>query len=257
MRKMLPALALLPFALFAGQALADQCEHSAPRNLQLDLRGVKAVQFDIGPHELNVAASPNAKAAVSGRACASDAGRLEALTLTQQRIGDKLIVTAERRDTLNFSWGNQYAYLDLHATVPDNVMVQLKVGSGDAIVTGASALSLDVGSGDVKARNIRGLVTADLNSGDIELDTIGSLQILSVGSGDLDARRVARGVTIGSIGSGDVDVRDVGGDVTAERIGSGDLDVNDVRGNLQVDRVGSGSVGHSGIVGRTSVPQDD
>ncbi|MGO4220469.1 DUF4097 family beta strand repeat-containing protein [Lysobacter sp. TAF61] len=248
------SFSLLPVA----HAGTPQCLHTEARNLQLDLAGVKTVVFDIGPHDLIVTATPNARGAVDGKACASDADRLKDLTLTQQRVGDKLMVTAERSDGITFNWsGNHYAYLDLKASVPDNVMVQLKVGSGDAQVKGASALSIDLGSGDVEARDIRGLVTADLNSGDIKLDSIGSLQVLSVGSGDFTARRIGRGATVGSIGSGDVELVDVDGDVSVDRIGSGDLDVRNVRGNLTVHRVGSGSVDHSGVSGRTDVPQDN
>ncbi|GAA5072728.1 DUF4097 family beta strand repeat-containing protein [Lysobacter panacisoli] len=258
MRKMLPAIALLPLALFAGQAFADECKHSEPRNLQLDLAGVKSVMFDIGPHDLVVNARPGAKAAVQGKACASNPDRLKQLTLTQQRVGDRLVVTAERDDIVNFSFGSaNYAYLMLEASVPDNLLVHLKVGSGDARVSGASALSADVGSGDVEARNIRGQVTADVGSGDIELDTIGSLHVLEVGSGDIKARRISGGATIGRIGSGDVELRDVGGDVSADKIGSGDLDAYAVGGNLTVRKVGSGSVGHSGVRGKVDVPRDE
>ncbi|MDI9239693.1 hypothetical protein QLQ15_12340 [Lysobacter sp. LF1] len=258
MRKMLPALALLPLALFAGQALADECLHSEPRNLQLDLTGIKSVLFDIGPHELVVNAAPGAKGAIQGKACASDPDRLKGLTVTQRREGDRLVVTAERESVLQISFGgSHYGYLVLNASVPDNLLVHLKVGSGDARVTGASALSADVGSGEVEARNIRGQVTAEVNSGEIELDTIGSLHVLSVGSGDLKARRVKGGAVIGSIGSGAAKLRDIGGDVSADKIGSGDLDANNVAGNLTVRKVGSGSVDHSDVRGRVDVPQDD
>lgn len=277
MRKPTVAFALLPLALFAGQAFADECKHSEPHNLTLDFNGVKTVMLDIGPHDLTVTASPGAKGAVQGKACASNPDRLKELTLTQKRVGDKIIVTAERADTISISFGSaNYAYLSLNATVPDNVLVQLDVGSGDARVSGAAAMSADVGSGDVEARNIRGLVTADVNSGDIELDTIGSLRVLSVGSGDLTARRVKTNVDVGSVGSGDVDLRDVGGNVSIEsigsggleaqkvggnviagKIGSGGLDAHDVAGNLTVRRVGSGGVDHSGVRGTVSVPSND
>jgi DUF4097 and DUF4098 domain-containing protein YvlB len=252
------ALSLSAALVPAAHAATPQCQHSEARNLQLDLAGVKAVVFDIGPHDLIVTASPGARSAIDGKACASDAGRLKDLRLTQQRVGDKLVVTAERSDGITFNFGgNHYAYLDIKASIPDSVPVQLKVGSGDARVTGATSLSIDLGSGDVEARDIRGLVTADLNSGDIELDTIGSLKVLSVGSGDFSARRIGRGAEVGSIGSGDVELIDVGGDVNVDRIGSGDLDVRDVRGNLSVRHVGSGSVDHSGVSGRADVPQDN
>ncbi|HEY0660002.1 MAG TPA: hypothetical protein VGD21_01565, partial [Lysobacter sp.] len=71
MRKPTVAFALLPLALFAGQACADECKHSEPHNLTLDFNGVKTVMFDIGPHDLTVTASPGAKGAVQGKACAS------------------------------------------------------------------------------------------------------------------------------------------------------------------------------------------
>ena len=77
------------------------------------------------------------------------------------------------------------AYMKLSSTLPDHINVQLKVGSGDATVIGAPILSADVGSGDVQARNIRGLVAASVGSGDIDLKDIGALQVISVGSGDL------------------------------------------------------------------------
>ncbi|HEY5850742.1 MAG TPA: DUF4097 family beta strand repeat-containing protein [Lysobacter sp.] len=252
------ALPLALSLLSTAQAATPYCQHTEARNLKLDLAGVKAVVFDIGPHDLVVTASPNPRNAIDGKACASDADSLKDVRLSQQRLGDKLVVTAERTDGISFNFGgNHYAYLDLKASIPDNVLVQLKVGSGDAQVIGASALSIDLGSGDVDARDIRGLVTAHLNSGDIKLDTIGSLQVLSVGSGDFTARRIGRGASVGSIGSGDVELIDVVGDVSVDRIGSGDLDVRNVRGNLSVHRVGSGSVDHSGVSGRTDVPQDN
>lgn len=248
---------LLPLALLSHAAMAQEhCQFSEPRSLQLDLSGVKAVVFEVGPHDVNITASSNAKPAVTGRACASDASRLKDLTLTQKRVGDKLVVTARRENDLSFNFGSNYAYLKLEASVPDNLLVNLKVGSGDARIRGAAAISADVGSGDIEARSIRGLVTADVGSGDIDLDDIGSLQVVSVGSGDLKARRIARDASVGSIGSGDVELHQVGGNVTLDSVGSGDFDVRDVRGTLTVRRVGSGSVDHSGVAGTVTVPRE-
>ena len=49
----LGALLLLPLAAQADDA---QCKHQQPRNLQLDLAGVKTVMFDIGANDLDVRA---------------------------------------------------------------------------------------------------------------------------------------------------------------------------------------------------------
>ncbi|MGH8081251.1 MAG: DUF4097 family beta strand repeat-containing protein [Lysobacter sp.] len=250
------SLALLSTALMlplAAQAY-DRCDNSQPRNLQLNLAGVKAVVFEIGSDDLIVKGAAGAKGSVDGRACASNASDLAGLTLSQRREGDKLIVTAEHRDKINLKF-NGYRYMKLNANVPDNLMVQLKVGSGDASVENVAALSAHVNSGDIKIDRVRGLVAASVGSGDIVLDNVGSLQLIRLGSGDLKGRAIAGDVKIGSVGSGDVELRQVGGSVDLERLGSGDLDVDGVRGNLHVARVGSGSVNHRGVAGRVDVPK--
>src|SRR3546814_7981172 len=60
----LGALLLLPLAANA----ADQhCEHSQPRNLQLDMAGVKTVVFEIGANDLDVRAVAAPGNTVEGR----------------------------------------------------------------------------------------------------------------------------------------------------------------------------------------------
>ena len=274
MRKSLfPLLLLLPTAAFAT---SPECKHSQARQLQLDLAGVKTVVFDIGSHELLVQSAPGAKASLQGKACTSDERRLEGLLLTQQKTGDKLLVKARSEGNFNSVFlGNNYAYMKLSSTLPDTINVQLKVGSGDATVTGAPTLSADVGSGDVQARNIRGLVAASVGSGDIELKDIDALKVISVGSGDLVARNVngttqvgsigsgdftlggAKGdVRIDSIGSGDAEVRDVSGNVSVGSLGSGDLSITEIRGDFHLEKKGSGSVNHSGVTGNVTVPRE-
>lgn len=249
---LLSAALLLPLAAQAD----ERCDHSQPRNLQLDLSGVKAVVFELGSDDLAIEGVAGAKARVEGRACSSDPAGLAGLSVTQRREGDKLVVTAEHKDKFRFNF-NGYRYMKLRATVPDNVAVQLKVGSGDASVDNVAALSADVNSGDIGIKRVRGLVTASVGSGDIDLERIGSLYLIRLGSGDLKGRDIAQGVKIGSVGSGDVELSRVGGSVELERIGSGDLEVDNVRGDLRVARVGSGDVRHSGVGGRVDIPKND
>ncbi len=271
----LGALLLLPLAAQASGD--DHCEHGEPRNLQLDLAGVKTVVFDIGGNDLDVRASASPGNKVEGRACASNQKDLARLVLTQERTGDRLLVHARREGNFGGIFlGNHYAYMKLRASVPDTVAVQLKVGSGDASVDGARVASVDAGSGDVRASRIRGELTAAIGSGDLEADDIGSLHLLSIGSGDASFRNVrgaskvgsvgsgdlgisaTRGpVEIGSVGSGDVDLADIGGSVTVGSIGSGDIDADGVRGGLTVRSVGSGDVGHRNVSGRIDLPRKD
>ena len=269
---------VLVSALAAAPAVASECRHSAPRSLELDLAGAKTVMFDVGPHELRVDAGPSADTRIgtlAGQACASDADRLDELTVTQERDGDRLIVRLRRDDALaGFGLGKRYAYLRVEAGVPDDVLVQLQVGSGDAWLAGAAAASADVGSGDVELKRIVGRATVKVGSGDIAIEDAGALKVLSIGSGDVEAsglrgdaevgsigsgdfslRRSTGGVSIGSIGSGDADLVDIGGSVRVDSIGSGDLHARGVGGDLTVSSTGSGSVDHSGVRGAVDLPR--
>src|SRR5690606_28856235 len=147
------ARALLPLAAPAGD---DDCKHSQPRNLQLDMAGVKTVVFEIGANDLDVRAAATPGNAVQGRACASHEDDLSRLVLTQRKSGDRLVVTAERKGKFGgiSLFGDRYAYMKLQASVPDDIAVQLEVGSGDASVDGARSARIDTGSGDVRATRI-------------------------------------------------------------------------------------------------------
>ena len=267
---LLAGLMLAPLSAFA----ADRCEHMAPQDLKLDLAGAKAVVFEVNSHELRLTTKPGKEGALTGRACASSDKVLKQLRLSQQRQGDKLVVKLERENTFSM-FGNQYGYLDITGTVPDNVPVQLRVGSGDASVDGASIVSADVGSGDVIVRRTRGLVAAKVASGDIEVDDAGSLKVIGISSGDLDAKHIRGAVEVGDIGSGDFDLdgatgdvrigsigsggarlRDIGGSISVGSIGSGDVEARDVKGGLKVDRIGSGSVDHSNVAGPLVLPRE-
>lgn len=253
---MIRTLAVASLLLLPLTALADepQCKFNAPRDLKLDVAGAKAIVFEVNQHDLVLQAGPGA-AQLGGRACASNADWLPQLTVTQQKVGDKLVVKLQRENQ-GLSWnmsGNSYAYLDLRGTLPDNVLVQMKVGSGDASVTGAHSLSADVGSGDIKLREIKGLVTAAIGSGDVELDGAGGLNLLSVGSGDFNARNLRGKATVGTIGSGDLTLDGVAGNVDIRTVGSGDVDLRQVKGSVSLGNIGSGDFEADGVGGSVTV----
>src|SRR3546814_19600096 len=93
----LGALLLLPLAATA----ADQnCEHSQPRNLQLDMPGVKTVVLEIGANDLAVHAVAASGNKVAGRACAPREGHLSPLAQTHHKPSDPHVVTGEREGTI-------------------------------------------------------------------------------------------------------------------------------------------------------------
>jgi len=258
MRRILTAALLLaPFACFA----ASPCKYEAPRNLQLDLAGVHGVQIDVHSQDLHLTGSDGNKGlTLSGRACASSQAVLDKLQVTQRRDGDQLLIDIGGDGggfTFNLFGGDSYASLEVTMQLPANLPVTLRVGSGDADVTGVQQLQASVGSGDLHVRQLSGKLGASVGSGDVDATDIGSLDLGSVGSGDFKAEGVKGDARIGSIGSGDVTLRQVGGSVRADTLGSGDLDVSDVGGDFNLGAKGSGDVNHSGVKGKVSVPHDN
>ncbi|WP_243041785.1 DUF4097 family beta strand repeat-containing protein [Dyella sedimenti] len=254
MRRLL--LSALLFAPLASHAM--ECKYEAPRNLTLDLSGIREVEVDLHSHDLHLAGSDATKGgSVTGRACASDARLLDDLTVTQRREGDRLIVEAGGHGRMSFSlFGSNYTDLQLNMQLPTQMPVVLNVGSGDAWVTGMQRLESQVGSGDVHISKIAGPFRVSVGSGDVDATDIGSLDVGSVGSGDLKIDGVRGDARVGSVGSGDVTIHGVGGSVRVETLGSGDLRVRDVRGDFSVGAKGSGDVSHSGVQGKVSIPHD-
>lgn len=252
-RLLLAALLLAPLA-----SHADECKFEAPRNLTLDLAGVREIQIDLHSHELHVTGNDGAKGgSVTGRACASDKALLDDLTVTQHREGDRLIIEAGNRGRTVISlFKSNYTSLQLDAQLPSQIPVVLNVGSGDAWVTGVQRLTSTVGSGDLHVNRIAGPFSSSVGSGDVDAHEVGSLDIGSIGSGDIKVDTVRGDARVGSIGSGDVTVRNVSGSVRVDTLGSGDLRVQDVRGDLSVGAKGSGDVSHSGVQGKVNVPHD-
>lgn len=279
---LLVVAASLPFP-----ALASDCAHVRDIDLALDLAGVDTVVFEVGPHDLEVTASPGADGRLQGRACASQAIYLDHLEVTQARTGDRLVVRLRREELPDgfvsgvralggFVFGGHHAGFELAARIPEHLDVQLEVGSGDALVRGVASVAASVGSGDLEASDIAGRVKVSVGSGDVQLKDIGALRVDSIGSGDVTAARVRGDASVGSIGSGDFDLygaggdvevgsvgsgdagmRNVDGNVRVGSVGSGDIEATGVRGDLVVGGIGSGSVDHRGIGGRVDIPADD
>lgn len=262
----LAALLLAP-----GLALAAECQHSAPRALDLDLEGVSSIRFAVAGHTLQIEPG-SGQPSVSGKACSSDPEMLGAITVEQSRSGSELRV--ELKSEARFSgifFGRTYAYLDLAASLPADMPISLELGSGELEVRGmrtveaqvgsgdldlrdGSSLRLTVGSGDAEIANLDGTVEVEVGSGDVSIENVAGLRVFQVGSGDLEATDVRGDVHIERLGSGDIELTGIRGNVVVDRIGSGDLEVRDVTGGLRVVEIGAGDVDHRGVAGAVELP---
>lgn len=247
-----------------GTLAAQPCRYSAPRNATIDAAGLKQLSVKIGPDDLTLQGEAGmTKIAVHGTACASDENWLKDITIEAGRSGDAASVVAHdgHHGTVMSLFRSSYAYLKLDVRVPQSLAVKLKQGSGDTHATSLAALdaklgsgdldvddvagefALEMGSGDVKARNVGSFNLSRLGSGDVGVDGVqGDARIGSVGSGDLTLANVKRDMSIGSIGSGNIKLTGIGGSLRIDSISSGDLIVRNVTGNVTVGSISSGDV---------------
>ena len=249
---LLASLLLLPFAVQAR----DDCKFQAPRNLQLELSGVRSVQIDLRSYDLRLHGDSARGGELTGRACASSQELLDDLVVTQRRQGDVLIVQLGRDHSSHWGFGHNYSDLQVDLKLPPAIPVTLNGGSGDGWVDGMKQLDAHVGSGDLHVKNLDGPFSASVGSGSLDVSHVGSVELGSVGSGDFKAEDIKGNVRAGSIGSGSVSVTRVGGSVRVDTIGSGDLTAHDVAGDLSLGAKGSGDVNYSNVRGKVSVPRD-
>jgi DUF4097 and DUF4098 domain-containing protein YvlB len=263
---------------FVGQALANECKFSAPRNLDIDVAGLHVLAFKLGSSDLQLRGVPGlAKIEVRGRACATEESRLAGLTVDQSRAGDRVTVTPNQANEQTFNFfGSNYAYIDLEVRVPANLPIEVRSNSGDANIADIAALDFDSHSGDLILHHVRGDVAVEMHSGDVRADDVGSLEVRRSGSGDVHADNIRGDVKVGHVGSGDLGFDDVGksvhvesvgsgdltvnhahGDVEVGSIGSGDINVSDVGGNFVVRKAGSSEIHHRGVKGKVDVPKHD
>jgi DUF4097 and DUF4098 domain-containing protein YvlB len=274
--KLILALVLVALPLTAS---AEDCKFSAPRNADLDAAGLRSLQLTLGSTDLDIQSAPGLnKIEVRGTACASDEAKLKNLQVNARRNGDHATVdTGQSGGYMNISlFGSSYAYIKLQVRVPASLAINVDSGSGDVNATDLASLDFDSGSGDLIADHIAGALTLKLGSADVKARQVGSVELHGTGSGDvhvtgvqgnvhadhsgsgdLNFDNVTGSVNIGGTGSGDISLSHVGRDVEVGSTGSGDVSADGVGGNFTVHSTGSGDIRHSDIKGKVSVPKSD
>lgn len=268
-------LILVPLLLASPLALANECQFSAERNLDIDPAGLQALRIELGSSDLNVHGDAAAtRIEVRAKACASEQAWLDELQIEQSRDGAKAVVKTTPRPAHIGMFGKHYAYIDFVVRVPANLALEVGAGSGDTHAANIASLDYHSGSGDLNLDGAAGAVSVTVGSGDVVANHVGSFRLGHAGSGDMHVSDVRGDAVIGHVGSGDLsfsDVRgsvrvesigsgdflasNVGGDVYVGSIGSGDVTAKTVGGNLTVRSAGSGEVHHSGVVGKIDVPK--
>jgi hypothetical protein len=275
-------LAPIALLLAASPALAwgERCEFSAQREVTLDAKALQQLGVIAAAGDLTIRGEPGlTRITATGTACASSQALLDGIQLTAgggdgpEGDGSVLrVVTPEA----SWSWGDNYAYLDLQVRVPGTLALDVQDSSGDVEVEDVAALTVRDSSGDIEIRDIAGLVRVADSSGDIDVRNAGSVVVDDDSSGDIELSDIGGDARIERDSSGDIDLADIQGNAMVEVDSSGDIEFSRIKGSAKVDRDssggiraddvggdfvvridGSGGIHHHGVAGRVDIPEDD
>ena len=150
----------------------------------------------------------------TGTAYASTESLLEKTQLVATRSGSQVTIEAQIPETTVLPSGS----LDFDVSVPANVAVEVRDGSGSIDIDNVASVDLNDGSGSIEIENVSGSIR------------------ITDGSGSIDVKKVGGSVTVTADGSGSVSVADVKGDFTVGKKGSGHIDYERVSGKVNIPR---------------------
>lgn len=283
------AVALLCLILPLTCVAAGTCTVHAPVHLQLDLKGIRRVEWRQQASDLQLRGmAAGSGLQLTGQACGSGTSALQPLRITPHREGALLVLQVGEAvaDPRPAPPVRHAAWQHLRLGLPARVGLRIVSGSGavsldrlrglevDSISGDITAshingpLTLRLGSGQATVTTVRGRVTADAGTGDLRIRDVDGLRIGQLGAGTVDASGLRGGVDIDQAGSGtvsltgtgggvrigragaaDIHMRQIGGPVVIGRGGAGDLLAERVKGSLTVEHLGSGDLEADGISG--------
>jgi len=253
MRNGFIGVVLLACLLLAQPAEAQRCEHARDIELTTDAAGVRLAVIVAEAGELVIEGGSGDQIVIEGRACASDAGRLQEMSVNVDPREDRVEIETVIPD--GWSWtGGRYAYIDLHIRVPAGIELRVDDGSGNVAIRGVASVELEDGSGNIEVSDVGGDVSVDDGSGNIGLENIGGEVWINDGSGNIDIGNVGS-VVVDDDGSGNIDIDGVRGSVMVHSDGSGGIWVAAVGGDFTVQDDGSGGIRHRDVGGVVRIPR--
>ena len=241
---------------FSNEALADSCKYDRDIDLELDLSNSDELAIAAGAGSLEITGKPGAsKAVIRGRACASKEDWLEKSTV-ETSGGARAEITVELPQDRGswFSWGDDYAYIDLEVEVPASMELEVSDSSGHMWLQNVGAVAIKDSSGDIELTGAGGAVTVNDSSGDIEMEDVDGDVTLRDSSGGIYGTDIEGSVLVERDSSGNIRFEDVSGDIIVQRDSSGNIKVMDVGGDFRVLKDGSGSITSENVKGEVETP---
>lgn len=245
---------IVGLAVIIFSASAQASTYTEKRELDIKAKGIQVMDISCGAGELVVEGNEQADIKVEAEIEIDGMSDKKA----QEFIKDKVELSLTRRGAtvylksqVNGSfWGLKDARVNLVVTLPSNLNLKVKDGSGSIrlrqmngnvnIIDGSGSieaedikgnLNIVDGSGGIDVRNIHNDVTIKDGSGSISTDRIGGNLRVEDGSGSIEISRIEGSVLIDD-GSGSIDIQNVGKDVTIESDGSGSCSISGVKGRV-------------------------
>ncbi|MDK1024600.1 MAG: hypothetical protein QGD92_10255 [Gammaproteobacteria bacterium] len=254
-------------SLLCSSVVADPCEYERFESVRRDLASIASIELNALAGELYIQSHSADELAIRGRICADSEKYLKDIRLEVELSDQRLVVTVIMPPSNTF-WDPDYAYMDLEVELPAEMPIHIKDSSGDIILRGISAASINDGSGKIKGvdlksstriedssgdiviRGLDGSISVTDSSGDVDLANVtGDVDIIADGSGEIEISRTGGYVKIGRDGSGGIDIDYTGGDVTIDSDGSGNIQISHVEGHVHIGTDGSGSIDISDVTG--------
>lgn len=254
-------------SLLCSSVVAERCEYERYESVSRDLASITSIELNALAGELEIKSQTADELAIRGRICTDSEKYLKDISLEVEQSGQRLVVTVIIPHDLTF-WDPDYAYMDLEVELPADMPIHIRDSSGDIILRGVSAASINDSSGKIKGvdlksstriedssgdiviRGLDGSIAVTDSSGDVDLTNVtGDVDIFADGSGEIDISHTGGYVRIGRDGSGDIDIDDAGSDVTVTSDGSGNIRISHVDGNVHIGTDGSGGINISDVSG--------
>ncbi len=252
---------LLTFLLiyqFSTEASADWCKYEKEFDLTLDLSSSEVLAINAAAGDLEVrGVAGTDKAVIHGKLCVSKKNWLDEAEI-QTVSGARAEINVKLPDTSG-GWsflGNNYALLDLEIELPQDLALEVKDSSGDAVFKNIGAINLQDSSGDIEIENATGPVSVKDSSGDINITNISNSVTVLDSSGDINVDHVAGNFTVIADSSGDINATDIDGTVLVKKDSSGDITVKRIGGDFRVLADGSGSIRAHDVQGKIQTPND-
>ncbi|AGN01430.1 hypothetical protein L593_07425 [Salinarchaeum sp. Harcht-Bsk1] len=222
-RRALAGACSAALAAVAGCSLVDRDEQ-ATVSQSVDASDVDSVAVDSDTGDLAVRGHDGDEIRIHGEKVAASEDGIDALSVTQRRDGDRLVIGTELGDAPELTGWLRTPTLDLRIEVPAGVALdRATTETGDLDVedvTGSVLASADVGdvyvanvdgavdarngTGDVTVRDVTGPIAARTDTGDVSAD--GEIERLATETGAV--RATVRGL------AGEPEIRGTAGDVS-------------------------------------------